>query len=341
MVETHVKNPAQVFVFALFSTVLFSFMNLAVKFAAENGIHITQIILFRNLLALPVVLLLISRHMDSRDLLHTKKPFSHMARGLVGIGAMACFFLSFKLLPLGDATALHFASPLILTALSVPFLGEKVGPWRWGAVGIGLIGVIIIASPTGDTNLFGSGIALLAALLAAIAAVLVRKMGETENSLTIVFYFTVCGILLSLVLCPFFWQPIGNVWVFYALLMVGILGGIAQYFLTKAYAEAPAAYVSVFSYATIIFSIGFDIIFWSNFPEWNVWVGASIVVVSGLIILYREVIHKGRQARLSMYGLTPIRPTQADENQSSSGRIILDDVNETKENREKNEVTNT
>ena len=329
MAESHVKNPGQVFVFALFSTVLFSFMNLAVKFAAENGIHITQIILFRNLLALPVVLLLISRHMDSQVLLHTKKPFSHMMRGLVGIAAMACFFLSFKMLPLGDATALHFASPLILTALSVPFLGEKVGPWRWGAVGIGLIGVVIIASPTGDTNMLGSAIALLAAFLAAIAAILVRKMGETENSLTIVFYFTVCGILLSLILCPFFWQPIASVWVFYALLMVGILGGVAQYFLTKAYAQAPAAYVSVFSYATIIFSIGFDVIFWANFPEWNVWIGATIVVASGLVILYREVVHKGRQARLSMYGLTPIRPTQADlKEKEASGRNEGDDVNE-------------
>ena len=331
MVESHVKNPGQVFAFALFSTVLFSFMNLAVKYAATNGIHITQIILFRNLLALPVVLLLISRHSDSQTLLHTKKPFSHMARGLVGISAMACFFLSFKLLPLGDATALHFASPLILTALSVPFLGEKVGPWRWGAVGLGLIGVIIIASPTGETNYLGSAIALLAALLAAVAAILVRKMGETENSLTIVFYFTLCGIILSVVSCPFFWQPIASVWVFYALLMVGILGGIAQYFLTKAYAQAPAAYVSVFSYATIIFAVGFDIIFWNIFPEWNVWVGASIVVTSGLVILYREVIHKGKQARLSMYGLTPIRPTQADLNQSASGRESESGVNDISE----------
>ena len=287
-------------------------MNLAVKYAAESGIHITQIILFRNLLALPVILVLVSKHVDSRKLLHTKRPLSHAARGLVGIGAMACFFISFKMLPLGDATALHFASPIILTALSVPLLKEKVGPWRWAAVAIGLVGVVIVANPSGNTEILGSSIALLAALLAAIAAILVRRMGETENSLTIVFYFTICGILLSLVLCPFYWQPINSVWVFYALLCVGILGGVAQYFLTRAYAQAPAAYVSVFSYAAIIFSIGFDIIFWSVFPAANVWLGSAIVVGSGLLILYREVVHKGRMARLSMYGLTPIRPTKAD-----------------------------
>jgi drug/metabolite transporter (DMT)-like permease len=285
-----------------------------VKYAAESGVHITQIILFRNLLALPVVLLLVSQYIDSRKLLMTKRPWSHMARGVIGISAMACFFLSFKLLPLGDATALHFASPLILTALSVPFLGEKVGPWRWGAVGVGLIGVIIIANPSGNTEVFGSLVALMAALLAAIAAILVRRMGDTEHSLTIVLYFTICGIIVSLVLCPFYWQPLGNVWVFYALLMVGILGGVAQYFLTKAYAEAPAAYVSVFSYASIIFAIGFDVVLWAHIPALNVWIGSAIIITGGLVILYREVVHKGRQARLSMYGLTPIRPTEANLN---------------------------
>jgi drug/metabolite transporter (DMT)-like permease len=327
MSETHVINPMQVFIFALTSTILFSFMNLAVKYAAESGIHITQIILFRNLLALPVVLLLISRHVDSQSLLRTQKPLAHMVRGLIGISAMACFFLSFKMLPLGDATALHFASPIILTALSVPFLKETVGPWRWGAVVVGLIGVIIIASPTGDTNILGSIIALTAALLAAIAAILVRRMGETEHSLTIVLYFTVCGIIVSFILCPFFWKPIDNVWVFYALLCIGILGGLAQFLLTKAYSQAPAAYVSVFSYASIVFAIGFDIIFWMQFPTWNVWLGSAIIVSSGLLILYREVVHKGRQARLSMYGLTPIRPTQADLETDPPRRRKSDRVN--------------
>jgi len=307
-------------------------MNLAVKFSAESGIHITQIILFRNLLALPVILLLISRHADSRTLLYTKRPLAHITRAVVGISAMACFFTSFKMLPLGDATALHFASPIILTALSVPFLGEKVGSWRWGAVLIGLIGVIVIASPTGDANILGSSIALSAAALAAVAAIMVRRMGTTEHSLTIVLYFTVCGIIASFILCPFYWQPIENVWVFYALLSVGILGGGAQFLLTKAYAQAPAAYVSVFSYASIVFAIGFDVIFWAEFPEWNVWLGASIIVSSGLLILYREVVHKGRQARLSMYGLTPIRPTQADTDaptprRRKSDRVSNSDIN--------------
>ena len=188
---------------------------------------------FVTLLALPVVLLLVSQYSDSRKLLKTSRPWSHMMRGLVGISAMACFFISFKLLPLGDATALHFASPIILTALSVPFLGEKVGKWRWGAVFIGLIGVVIIANPAGNTEILGSSIALMAALLAAIAAILVRRMGDTEHSLTIVLYFTICGIIVSLILCPFYWQPIDNVWVFYALITIGILGGDSAIFFNQ------------------------------------------------------------------------------------------------------------
>ena len=228
MSESAVKNPKQVFIFAMISVVLFSVMNLFVKYAAESGTHITQIILFRNLLALPVVLYLITQYIDSQKLLSTKRPLSHFCRGLVGVSAMACFFLSFKILPLGDATALHFASPMILTALSVPFLGEKVGKWRWGAVIVGLVGVVVIANPSGNTEILGSSIALLAAFLAAVAAILVRRMGDTEHSLTIVLYFTISGIVVALVLCPFFWQPITNVWVFYALIMVGLLGGVAH-----------------------------------------------------------------------------------------------------------------
>lgn len=312
MTETPVSNPARIFAYAMLSTALFAFMNLAVKYTAEQGVHIMQIVLFRNIMALPVVLLLISQHVDSRTLLYTKRPFGHLARGLIGLASMFCFFLSFKILPLGDATALHFAAPIILTALSVPFLKEKVGPWRWSAVFLGLIGVIIVANPTGNTMLFGSFIALSAAALSAVASLIVRKMGETENSLTIVFYFTACGIVVSLFLTPFFWQPIASVWVFYSLLCVGLLGGVAQYFLTKAYAQAPAAYVSVFSYAAIVFSIGFDLIFWAHVPAMNVWIGSSVVVISGLIILYREVVHKSKTARLSVYSMQPVRPTKAD-----------------------------
>jgi hypothetical protein len=104
--------------------------------------------------------------------------------------------------------------------------------------------------------------------------------------------------------------------------------------LTKAYAQAPAAYVSVFSYASIIFAIGFDIIFWFHFPDWNVWIGSAIIIISGLVILYREVVHKGRQARLSMYGLTPIRPTEADENTPPPRRRKTDRVNKFEEIKE-------
>ena len=223
---------------------------------------------------------------------------------------------------------------MILTALSVPFLGEKVGKWRWGAVIVGLVGVVVIANPSGNTEILGSSIALLAAFLAAVAAILVRRMGDTEHSLTIVLYFTISGIVVALVLCPFFWQPITNVWVFYALIMVGLLGGVAQYFLTKAYAEAPAAYVSVFSYASIVFSIGFDVVFWAHIPAWNVFVGSGVIITGGLVILYREVVHKGRQARLSMYGLTPIRPTQADLVDDLSGRETSDTLNKKKKNKD-------
>lgn len=307
MAETPVIKPLRVFVMATLSVAFFAAMNVFVKLAAESH-SIIEIMFFRNMLGIVPVTMLILLHPKQLNLLKTSRIGGHLIRGTIGMASMTCFFWSFKLLPLADATAIQFAMPIILTALSVPFLGEKVGPWRWGAVIVGFIGVLIIAAPTGDTHVIGSIVAFMAACFTATTMIIVRKLGKTEHTHTIVFYFSLIGAIISGAFLPWFWTPPSLVSFVY-LIMCGLTGGAGQVFLTKAYAEAPAAYVSPFSYMSILFAVFFGWIIWDTIPHLNVMIGAAIVISSGLFILYRETVLK---KHLVADTIMDSAPTEAD-----------------------------
>lgn len=316
MVETPVTRPMRVFVLATVAIALMAVMNVFVKLASEHH-AVVEIMFFRNALAIVPVLMLIQVHRDGWSLLKTRRPLGHLLRSCVGMASMTFFFWSFALLPLADATAIQFAMPLILTALSVPLLKEKVGPWRWGAVVVGLIGVLILAAPTGDTDVFGSFVALMAAFTTAITMIIIRKLGKTEHALTIVFYFSVFGTLVTALFLPWFWTP-PSLRSFFYLIMTGIAGGAGQVLLTKAYAEAPAAYVSPFSYVSIVFATFFGWLIWDQVPAMHVLIGAGIVIISGLFILYRETVVKRGVVQTAI--LEPA-PTEADELELESGQL--------------------
>ncbi len=309
MVETPVARPWRVFYLATMSVALFSIMNVFVKLASETH-AVVEVMFFRNALAVIPVLFLIQAHPEGFALLKTRKPLGHLLRGTVGTISMTFMFWSFALLPLADATALQFAMPLMLTALSVPFLKEVVGPWRTGAVIAGFIGVMVIARPSGDMNFLGVGVALMAAFLTACVMIIIRRLGRTEHALTIVFYFSTFGAIISAVFLPWYWSP-PSFKTFIYLVMTGICGGVAQVFVTKAYAEAPAAYVSPFSYLAIIFGSVFGWIIWNQPPTTNVVIGSTIVVFSGLFILYRETVMKKHLVQDAV--MDAPAPTEADE----------------------------
>ncbi|HEY8963907.1 MAG TPA: DMT family transporter [Alphaproteobacteria bacterium] len=290
MTETIVHRPLRIFAYCIGSITLFSLLNLFVKLASETQ-SIAEIMFFRNALALPPLLFLIHAHPDGFGLLKTKRPFGHFTRGAIGNFGMILFFLSFALLPLADATAIQFAMPLIITALSIVVLGEKVGKWRWGAVIAGFTGILFIAAPTGTSPLGGMMVALAAAFTGACAQLMVRHLGKTEHALTIVFYFSLIGMIACGIALPFFWSVPTDQALFY-MVMTGLTGGIAQVLMTKAYAEAPAGFVTPFNYLGIIYAGFFGWLVWQDVPSWNMWVGTAIIITSGLVILYRETILK-------------------------------------------------
>ncbi len=318
MSESSVDFPLRVFLFATGSVAFFAVMNVFVKLAAEEA-STAQIIFFRSFFAL-LPLLIMMRKMGGFSLLKTQKHFGHFWRGIVGLAAMACFFISFAMLPLANATAIHFAAPLILTVLAIPLLKEKVGLPRWSAVIVGLCGVMIMLSPSsshadiGDSAYFtGSLIAFAAAFLSALAMIFVRKLGATEHALTIVFYFSLYGTLGGLIAMFFYWQPL-SLYSLSLLIATGVLGGVAQILLTYSYTLGPASYVAPFSYLAMVFAIGADILVWGIWPAWHIYPGSAIIMGSGLFILYREMRKKRKPiVRPNLYSLQPVMPTHASD----------------------------
>jgi drug/metabolite transporter (DMT)-like permease len=319
--ETSVENPIFIFIMAAGAMIAFSVMNVFVKIAAIDY-SMAQIVFARNAFALFLILYMVSRQSSGKwDNLKTSNHFGHFWRGFIGVAGMFCFFKSFDLLPLSNATAIHFAGPLLLTILSVFMLNEKVGKHRWGAVIVGLMAVWLMVWPQmsyGGTQMTGSIIAFMAAVFAAFAMIFVRKLGRTEHAMTIVFYFTIYGMIIGAIGMAFTWQPINPETIFF-LIMTGLIGGVGQIMLTYAYAHAPAAYVAPFSYLAIVVAIGADILIWQTFPAWYIYAGSFIIIMSGLYIVRRETIkHKKISARVAGYGLSPATPTDADLEESAA-----------------------
>lgn len=308
--ESHVEKPVAVFALAAASVVCFSAMNVFVKLAAADY-SVAQTVFFRSFMAFIPVSVMVFYHGGFR-VLKTGVPFGHVWRGVLGIGAMACFFGSFAMLPLADATAIHFTSPLMLTALSVPLLGERVGPHRWGAVVFGMAAVLFMIRPEAGGGAAGSLVALAAAFLGAVAGIAVRRLGRTEHAVTIVFYFTLCGTVLGGVFMPFMWSPVRE-GTFVYLAAMGILGGIGQILQTHAYSRAPAAYIAPFTYLSMFFAALGDILIWGLWPGWHVWAGSAAIMASGLYIVHREARKKRLTVGTGPYDLPPSQPTEEDE----------------------------
>lgn len=337
--ETPIDDIKKAIYFALAAVVAFSLMNVPIKLLAssEDDSHysLIQIIFFRSVFAMVPVIFMLWQD-KAWGYLKTDNLSGHLSRAVIGLAAMFLNFWAFALLPLADATAIHFAVPIMLTALSIPLLGEKVGPWRWGGIFVGFAGVLLILSPTFDSkaamdaitqatapeaaktvdadNLqygLGAMVALFGAFITALAMIVVKRMGRTEHALAIVFYFTFFCLIISGLLLPFFWMtPTLIDWaLFFA---VGVLGGIGQIFTTKAYRHGPAAFISPFSYLSIIVAAGAGFVIFGDVPAIEVWLGSAIVIGSGLFILYREHVKHKDTLRFGIYTMQPARPTECD-----------------------------
>lgn len=269
----------------------FAMLAALVKLTGQRGTPVFEIIFFRQTFAFVPLAFHIWRT-GGPQVLRTTRPVGHLVRSGVGLVAMVCGFSALQRLPLTDATAFNFASPLFMTALSALVLSEPVGRHRWGAVVVGFLGVLIMVRPDpGHLNLVGVGFALSGAVCVAAAMVAIRQMAATERGPTIVFYFTAAGAVLGLVGCLFHWvtpDPLTLA----MLILGGLVGGVGQLLLTEAVRIAPVGVVAPFDYTQLVWATGFGFILWGDGPKPTTILGAAIVAASGVYILHRELVRR-------------------------------------------------
>ncbi len=281
--------------FKIASVLVFITMSAIIKATADH-VPPGQAVFFRSFFAIPVIVGWLLWRRELPKGLKTAQPMGHFWRGAMGTMAMGLGFAGLAFLPLPEVTAIGYAAPLLTVIFAAMFLGEDVRIFRLSAVGLGLVGVMIVLSPrmtslqdgsVGIAEALGATLVLGGALFAALAQVFVRKLVDTEPTATIVFWFSVTATTLSLLTLPFGWvrPTVGEAGL---LICAGLLGGIGQILLTSSYREADASLVAPFDYVSMIFSLLIGYFIFDELPTWTMLGGAALVVTAGILIIWRE-----------------------------------------------------
>ena len=245
-----------------------------------------QLVFFRCFFAcLPISLLLSLR---GQWMLPSPSQWKiHLLRAILIALALPVLFLGIGLLPLSDSMALYFSSTLFLVILSYPILREKVTTIQWLAVGIGFIGVIVIAKPTSGIFHYGALFVISAAFMESMCNIYGRLLSTTHNSLMITFLGSLLPSLILLFILPFVWvTPDLTGWI--ALLSLGFGGGLGQLCIVLAYCYAPPGILAPMIYSAILWSVFLDIILWGNWPTKSLIIGCGIIIASGLMIVFSK-----------------------------------------------------
>lgn len=256
-----------------------------------------QIVFFRSFFAVLPILVMLAWRKELSTALHTRRPFGHIARGLVGVTAMGLGFYALTLLPLPEQIMLNYAQPLLVVVFSALFLGETIRVFRWTAVVVGLIGVVIISWPKLTLFAEGGGMrnaetvgviaCLVGAAVSAVAMLLVRRLVHTEQTATIVLWFSLTASAMALLTIPFGWSSLAG-WQIAALIGAGICGGVGQILMTESYRHAEASTVAPFEYTSMILGITVGYLAFGDVPTAYTIVGGLIVVGAGIFIIWRE-----------------------------------------------------
>jgi drug/metabolite transporter (DMT)-like permease len=272
----------------LASVVVFAGMLVCIKYLGRE-IPAGQTIFVRGLISV-VVLALLAWSTGRLHLLKTDNWRSHALRSLCGTVSMFCLFVAIAMIPLADLTAISFTTPLFLTLLAMVFLGERIHGFRWTALGVGFVGVLVTIGPhlsfTHGTSA-GVLVALSSAIFSAFALMFLRKMSGGEHAITITFYFSLTFMVCSALTAIRGWpMPTPAQWLLIA--GAGLFGVFGQVLMTYSYRYAEASTIAPIDYSNMIMSIVLGYLFFDEVPTLSVWIGAPLILGAGLIILWRE-----------------------------------------------------
>ena len=221
------------------------------------------------------------------SLLRTSRLGTQLVRSMLLLGAKVCMFFALKYIPLAEASTIGFANPLIVTALSVPILAERVGGRRWTAVGVGFVGVLIVLRPGLGIMHWAAVLPLGMAFFYAVYQILTRLLAGKDNPRTILFYTALVGIVITSLGIPFFWTaPTMEAWSL--MVAIGAIAGIGHFALIKAFELTPASVLAPFSYVSLIWVVLAGYIVFGDLPDAWTALGAVIIIGSGLYIVHRE-----------------------------------------------------
>ena len=270
------------------SVCAFSLMDVIVKWS--EAYPVGQVLFFRGFFGIIPILFLIPKD-RYLNFYKTSRPFLHFKRCLAGLIALISIFIALRNLPLATVVSISFAAPIFTTIFSIFLLNEKVGFYRWLAVLVGFVGIVVISEP-GLSNLnFYYIYPIIFCLGLSYVAIAIRKLSSTEPVWLIGFFFSFSIMILSFFT---FYQN----WIFpsfldlFLLSMVGILGGLANLWLTQSYKFSEVSLVTPLKYLALVFAIMFGYFIWDEVPTMKTLVGASLVIISSFIIFRREMILK-------------------------------------------------
>lgn len=305
-------NPVKGIALKLCAVMLFITMSALIK-SVSDTVPPGEAVFFRSFFAVPVILAWLAMRGDLNTGLRVKSRMVHFWRGLVGTTAMGMMFAGLGLLPLPEVTAISYAAPLLTVVFAAMFLGEEVRGFRMAAVGLGLVGVLIVLEPrltlladetVKSTEALGAALVLFGAVFAALAQIHIRNMVQTEQTSAIVFYFSISATVLSLLTVPFGWV-VPTAMQAILLIIAGLVGGVAQIFLTSSYRFAGASVLAPFDYASMIFALLIGYFIFEEVPTIQMIFGAFLVIVAGVMIILREHALGLRRSK-ARSGMTPL-----------------------------------
>ena len=280
------QNRLRGMAFMVFAVAILSFMDACLKHLTQNYTPL-QVAAMRGMSSLPFVLALLALHKGFAQVLRVRWGWQ-LLRGVISVITLGSFIYAFKYLKLSEAYTIFFFSPLLIAALSVPLLGERID-WRcWLAIVIGFCGVIWLLRPNGDYML---SIGVLAALVATVGYVfcslILRVVSRTDSSAASTFWFLIMVSVGAGVLALPEWRtPLAADWLW--LLAIGVSGMLGQHALGEAFRLAPPALIAPFEYTALLWGVLLDFFMWGVLPNNSMWGGATLVVGSGLYLLWRE-----------------------------------------------------